>query len=149
MVIPPDVEGFQSLVESKVQLLGGFAQATQTLDTAWEAEDFLKVRTSIRDRQDIIERVRALDKKIGEALFVLKMECISSQDHEGVESALKQLEDTVAQLVVGEQECLTRVRATYDTAKAEIIAMQSQRKGSQGYAPPRKPAPSRFVDSQS
>ncbi len=143
----PHMEDLQALTEKKVDLLGRFSHATREINSALDQEEFGRVPISIKKRQDVINRVNILDKKIEQAIFVLRMECLSGSDQEEVEDSLKRIEDIVSLLVADEQECLSRVRAQYDAAKASILDMQAKRKVTQGYQHKGLRVP-RFVNSQ-
>ena len=144
----PSLSMFCQLAEKKEGLLGKFSQATREINQALEEDDFSKVPAGIKKRQEVIRRVNLLDRKIEQAMFVLRMDCLSEKDQAKVEESIKHIEEIVSMLIADEQKCLSRVRARYDAAKSGILDMQVKRKMSRGYRCNTGPRIPRFVDSQ-
>ncbi|ACL02351.1 hypothetical protein Dalk_0646 [Desulfatibacillum aliphaticivorans] len=148
LAAPSSPDEFCNLTEQKAGLLGKYSEATHEINSALDEEDFSKVPVGIKKRREVIKRVNILDKKIEQAMFVLRMDCLSEKDQERVEESIKHIEEIVSLLIADEQKCLSRVRARYDAAKSGILDMQEKRKMSRGYRFNNGPRAARFVDSQ-
>ncbi|MBI9074752.1 MAG: hypothetical protein JEZ02_05000 [Desulfatibacillum sp.] len=147
LAVIPYLEELCTLTKEKAGLLGKYSDATQEINQALDEDDFSKVPIGIQKRQEVIRRVNILDKKIEQAMFVLRMDCLSEKDQAKVEESVKHIEDIVSLLVADEQKCLSRVRVRYDAAKAGLLDMQAKRRVFKGYRATGPRAP-RFVDSQ-